>query len=171
MSKIIRNGIEYGGTATTANQVQYSPTETVADKIDELDGKTGSDISVSDSSTETIAQAMDSIPSSIYGGYQSYSVALVANTTTTIAEVTLPHGTWLVLGIADLSSNVPSVYNFMLSDRVVRASGESGGGVANHIIFRSYEGHESFKIYGYVKAATTFRTTIHWIRLDGLKGS
>ena len=40
MSKIIRNGIEYGGTATTANQVQYSPTETVADKIDELEGKT-----------------------------------------------------------------------------------------------------------------------------------
>lgn len=39
MSKIIRNGIEYGGTATTANQVQYSPTETVADKIDELKGK------------------------------------------------------------------------------------------------------------------------------------
>lgn len=37
MSKIIRNGIEYGGTATTANQVQYSPTETVADKIDELE--------------------------------------------------------------------------------------------------------------------------------------
>lgn len=36
MSKIIRNGIEYGGTATTANQVQYSPTETVAEKIDEL---------------------------------------------------------------------------------------------------------------------------------------
>jgi hypothetical protein len=36
MSKIIRNGIEYGGTATTANQVQYSPTETVADKIDTL---------------------------------------------------------------------------------------------------------------------------------------
>jgi hypothetical protein len=37
MSKIIRNGIEYGGTATTANQVQYSPTETVAEKIDELE--------------------------------------------------------------------------------------------------------------------------------------
>lgn len=43
MSKIIRNGIEYGGTATTANQVQYSPTETVAEKIDELsDFETGS---------------------------------------------------------------------------------------------------------------------------------
>lgn len=39
MSKIIKNGISYGGTATTANQVIYSPTETVADKLDGLQAK------------------------------------------------------------------------------------------------------------------------------------
>jgi len=44
MPKIIRNGISYGGTATTANQVQYSPTETVADKIDELGDKIDTEI-------------------------------------------------------------------------------------------------------------------------------
>lgn len=37
MSKIIKNGISYGGTATTANQIMYSPTETVADKLDSLE--------------------------------------------------------------------------------------------------------------------------------------
>jgi len=75
MSKIIRNGIEYGGTATTANQVQYSPTETVADKIDEIDGKTGSDIPVSSSDSTSVAEAIEieditnAFLSSIESGY------------------------------------------------------------------------------------------------------
>lgn len=152
-----------------------TPDISINSAINACFGRTGSDIPVSTGKKETIAEAIeavqtevDSIPTSLYGGYQNYSVAVAANTNTAIATVTLPHGTWLVLGTADLSSNVPSVYNFVLDDRVARASGESGGGVANYIVFRSYEGHESFTIYGYVKAATTYRATINWIRLDGL---
>ena len=39
MGAFFNNGEQYGGTATTASQVMYNTTESVADKIDELDGK------------------------------------------------------------------------------------------------------------------------------------
>lgn len=84
MSKIIRNGIEYGGTATTANQVQYSPTETVADKINTLG-----------------SIRRFSATGSIYGGYSCKAIngikcisinnptGLLANSLTTL-DFTLP---------------------------------------------------------------------------------
>ena len=58
MGAFFNNGEQYGGTATTASQVMYNTTESVADKIDEIDGKTGSDIPISTGETETIAEAL-----------------------------------------------------------------------------------------------------------------
>jgi hypothetical protein len=37
MGAFFNNGEQYGGTATTASQVMYNTTESVADKIDELE--------------------------------------------------------------------------------------------------------------------------------------
>jgi hypothetical protein len=72
MGAFFNNGEQYGGTATTASQVMYNTTESVADKIDELDEKTGSDIPVSTGETETIAEALtvshDTYFISTYGG-------------------------------------------------------------------------------------------------------
>lgn len=91
MGAFFNNGEQYGGTATTASQVMYNTTESVADKIDELGaktgedipvntltpntsinsainacfGRTGSDIPVSTGETETIAEAIDSLVSPI----------------------------------------------------------------------------------------------------------
>ena len=59
MGAFFNNGEQYGGTATTASQVMYNTTESVADKIDEIDGKTGSDIPVATGETETIAEAIN----------------------------------------------------------------------------------------------------------------
>jgi hypothetical protein len=39
MGAFFNNGEQYGGTATTASQVMYNTTESVADKIDEIDEK------------------------------------------------------------------------------------------------------------------------------------
>jgi hypothetical protein len=61
MGAFFNNGEQYGGTATTASQVMYNTTESVADKIDELEGKTGSDIPVSTGETETIAEAIGNL--------------------------------------------------------------------------------------------------------------
>ena len=39
MGAFFNNGEQYGGTATTASQVMYNTTESVADKIDELENE------------------------------------------------------------------------------------------------------------------------------------
>lgn len=88
MGAFFNNGEQYGGTATTASQVMYNTTESVADKINELDGKTGedipvntltpntsinsainacfgrtgSDIPVSDSDSTSVADKLDNVP-------------------------------------------------------------------------------------------------------------
>ena len=40
MGAFFNNGEQYGGTATTASQVMYNTTESVADKIEELSNRT-----------------------------------------------------------------------------------------------------------------------------------
>lgn len=93
---------------------------------------------------------------------QSFSQAVAANTSTTVLTYTLPSGAWLVFSYMDLSANVASVYNHVLNNRVVRSSGESGGGSVN---FAYASSGGTVTVITFVKTACTVRGSITAIKI------
>lgn len=82
MGAFFKDGEQYGGTATTASQVMYNTTESVADKIDELGAKTGEDIPVNTLTPDT---SINSAINACFGRTGS-DIPISTGETETIAE-------------------------------------------------------------------------------------
>lgn len=93
MGAFFKDGEQYGGTATTALQVMYNTTESVADKIDELGAKTGEDIPVNTLTPDT---SINSAINACFGRTGS-DIPVATGETETIAEA--------IGGLAILSSD------------------------------------------------------------------
>lgn len=90
------------------------------------------------------------------------SHATTAGTVTTIGTISIPAGTWLVLGFADLASSGSGIYVFGIGTRSTRLSEASGGGMVN---FNVFTGTQTVNVIGYTTTANTMRVSYALIRL------
>ena len=94
MGAFFNNGEQYGGTATTASQVMYNTTESVADKIDELTDAIPTFTAHSDTITFSSAKT----------GYKDVAIP-IRKIIPQGALLTIDAGVPLVLSLQDLGNN------------------------------------------------------------------